>query len=58
LALLATRCIHAAPLRAILVESSGARRGKREKVLIVTSVNYFFAFFVIFVVKIPWFAQH
>ncbi|WP_292431421.1 hypothetical protein, partial [Methylobacter sp.] len=28
---LATRCIHAAPLRAILVESSGARRGIRDK---------------------------
>jgi len=28
---LATRCIHAAPLRAYPVESCGAQRGKREK---------------------------
>jgi len=36
---LATRCIHAAPLRAILDESSGARRGKREKYLLCVTSN-------------------
>ncbi|WP_228779229.1 hypothetical protein, partial [Methylobacter sp. BlB1] len=38
---LATRCIHAAPLRAVLAESSGARRGKRGKVPIETSARAF-----------------
>jgi len=44
------RCIHAAPLRAIPVESSGARRGKREKYgPCVTSVIYIIDFF-----QSPW----
>jgi hypothetical protein len=30
---LATRCIHAAPLWAVLAESCGARRGKRDKIV-------------------------
>ncbi|MEF3075524.1 hypothetical protein V2P20_10865, partial [Methylobacter sp. Wu1] len=35
---LATRFIHETPLRAVLAENCGARRGKRERVPIVTSV--------------------